>query len=446
MRTEELNDLNSALNPEAIDELFAGLGTTKRPSPPQQLTASTDNTPPVRRRRLSSQGPTTRNVATQNSEGIDWVSWFYKLVIVACFAPLTILLLTSYSWSPFREHPAAQPIRKMLTERRVVTGDIAEFDVGMRAMGQNPLVEQIGTASEPDPKTSRKLVITMKKESGRNLFINLLRSLDWIEAFAVERGETFFLDLPEMGAIGDAHVEAILPCPPIADGPGNVVTGTFAHEADLGTRILSVTFANGAHIKGVTDNHPFFSVDANDFLPVGQMREGDYVEVIDGVTRITKIDSRFARPGEMLYNLEIHNQHVYQATTAGILVHNTCWNDFQRGTRGLFGSRTDAAAAYRNLRTSAYAPYKGPYSKVGHSFTKHAAAQRAGSSVFPPLAGNDAAKEATARSIFEGILTDPAKTITMRSHSKYGQVIEIMGSNGRGAKFDALGNFLYFFE
>ncbi len=54
------------------------------------------------------------------------------------------------------------------------------------------------------------------------------------------------------------------------------------------------------------------------------MREGDSVKGIDGVTRITRIESRFARPGEMLYNLETHNEHVFQVTTAGILVHNSC--------------------------------------------------------------------------------------------------------------------------
>jgi len=112
-----------------------------------------------------------------------------------------------------------------------------------------------------------------------------------------------------------------------------VVTGVFAHEAVPDTVILSVTFANGAYIKGVTDNHPFFSVDHNDFVEIGKMCEGAYVKVNDGITRITKIESRFARPGEMLYNLETHNEHVYQVTTAGILVHNTCADDFVRLNR-----------------------------------------------------------------------------------------------------------------
>ncbi len=81
---------------------------------------------------------------------------------------------------------------------------------------------------------------------------------------------------------------------------------------------------------------------------------------------------------------------------------------------------------------------------MGHNYTKHAAQQRATSQAFPPLSGNDAAKEATARAIFDDILRDPAHTVRTVPHSKYGQVIEIMSSNGQGAKFDVNGNFLYF--
>ena len=166
-------------------------------------------------------------------------------------------------------------------------------------------------------------------------------SLAWIEANGVVEGGTFFLDLPEMGAVGDAHVEAILPCPPIAPGSGNVVTGVFAHEAETGQPILSVTFANGAYIPGVTDNHPVYSVDRNAFLPIGEMREGETVQVEGGTTQITRIATRPARPGEMLYNLETYNEHVYQVTTAGVLVHNSCILDIRfRGARGIDSLRT----------------------------------------------------------------------------------------------------------
>jgi hypothetical protein len=164
----------------------------------------------------------------------------------------------------------------------------------------------------------------MTKASSHGLHIKLLRPLVWIEMVGAEEGGTFFLELPEMGAVGDAHVEAILPCPPIEQGPGNVVTGVFTHEAAPDTRILSVTLSNGTHLKGVTDNHPFWSVGHNRFVEVGKMHEGDFVKIEDGVTCIARIESRFAGPGEMLYNLETHNEHVYQVTTAGILVHNSC--------------------------------------------------------------------------------------------------------------------------
>ena len=64
-------------------------------------------------------------------------------------------------------------------------------------------------------------------------------------------------------------------------------------------------------------------------MPVGDMREGESVQVADGITKITRMVTRFARPGEMLYNLETHNEHVYQVTSAGVLVHNTCYRDLR---------------------------------------------------------------------------------------------------------------------
>ena len=37
-----------------------------------------------------------------------------------------------------------------------------------------------------------------------------------------------------------------------------------------------------------------------------------------------------AYAGELLYNLETHNEHVFQVSSTGILVHNTCDADFVR--------------------------------------------------------------------------------------------------------------------
>lgn len=243
--------------------------------------------------------------------------------------------------SPVRTTTVGATVANYVERPRARTTSIQEIRVGMRTMGKNPLREQVAVnGSEPNPETWRHLVLRMTKESGRRLDINLLRELIWIQAVGAVEGGSFFLDLPEMGAVGEAFVISIGPCPEIMPGPGNVVTGTFHHEADPDTRILSVTFANGAYLKGVTDNHPFYSVDKGEFVPVGEMREGESVKVNDGVTRIAKIESRFARPGEMLYNLETHGEHVYQVTSSGILVHNSCVNDVLNESAGALGDIT----------------------------------------------------------------------------------------------------------
>ena len=270
--------------------------------------------------------PKRMPVVYRSEQELNWPDWIRR-----CFTVATILIagFCFYKALPASWYRTVSGSRLMtaqpVTERRLVTRDIQDYDVGMRAMGTNPLRERVDpNLPEPDPVMCRKILLRMTKESGRLLLVKLLRDLQWIEDNQVSKGSSFFLNLPEMGAIGDAFVEAILPCPLIEKGAGNVVTGTFAHEADPDTKILAVTFTNGAVIGGVTDNHPFYSVDRHDYVPIGDMHEGDFVKVKDGVARISKIQSRFARPGELLYNLETHNEHVYQVTTTAILVHNSC--------------------------------------------------------------------------------------------------------------------------
>ncbi len=258
------------------------------------------------------------------------------------------MFVKPYFDSPNTTHTAFKPVAASSSQPRVTTRKIGECELGQRALGKNPLRDQVETLPEPDPETSRKVVLRMRKESGHRLNIQLLRSLSWIESVGAIEHESFYLNMEEMGAVGDAYVEAILPCPPIEKGQGNVITGIFAHEADPDTRILSVTCSDGTFLKGVTDNHPFWSVDRNNFVAIGDMKEGDWVKTASGLTQITKLDSRFARSGEMLYNLETHNEHVFQVTLAGILVHNTCELDFVRLKRARqLGNDIDANRVFK---------------------------------------------------------------------------------------------------
>ncbi|WP_436717016.1 HNH/ENDO VII family nuclease [Roseiconus lacunae] len=132
-------------------------------------------------------------------------------------------------------------------------------------------------------------------------------------------GVTVQVDLPEMGASGTAFVRAVNPCPPIRSGEGQPVTATFAHRST--TPILDVVFEGESKPIGVTDNHLFWSIDRQRFIPIGQMAIGERVQTHSGETK--RIEGRLPRPGpQVVYNLEVYGEHVYFVGQQGVLAHN----------------------------------------------------------------------------------------------------------------------------
>jgi hypothetical protein len=198
---------------------------------------------------------------------------------------------------------------------------IENVDCGERTIGRNPLREQVDESQlDPDPETWRLLKLRMVKQNGMTLWVDLLRPLDWIELTRAERGGTIFLDLPEMGAVGDAEVLNILPCPPIQPGTGAVVTGKFVHEAD-GTNVIALRLEGQSEPTGVTDNHPYWSIDRQAFIPAGELRPDERLDTLFGETRVVTIE-RIDYHG-LLYNLET-TEHVYRISDLAVLVHNAC--------------------------------------------------------------------------------------------------------------------------
>ena len=99
--------------------------------------------------------------------------------------------------------------------------------------------------------------------------------------------------------------------------------GTFAHEA---AEVVDLRFEGIEDPIGATANHPFWSVDRQEFVRAGSLQRGERVLLATGDT--TLLESRLPRPGpEAVYNLEVHGDHVYHVGTAGVLVHNTCPTD-----------------------------------------------------------------------------------------------------------------------
>jgi hypothetical protein len=163
----------------------------------------------------------------------DWWITTLRGFSIMCFVAAIEFLAKGQFASSDATHTSIKPTAASISQPSVTTRNIEDCDVGQRALGRNPLRRQVEMLPEPDPKTSRKLVLRMRKESGHRLDIRLIRSLSWLETVGAIQGESFFLNLEEMGAVGDAYVETILPCPPIEKGEGNVITGVFAHEATV---------------------------------------------------------------------------------------------------------------------------------------------------------------------------------------------------------------------
>ena len=208
---------------------------------------------------------------------------------------------------------------------------IQDVQVGERAIGKNPEInndERQSFLPDPDPATWRKLTLEMIKPDGKRLNITLLRPLSWIEKSGATLGATICLDLEEMGALGNATVAAIDPCPLIKPGKGNVITGTFHHEA---TNTIDLYVDGVEKPIGTTDNHPFWSVTRCEFVEAGKLLPGEELHLYSGPT--AKVVQILPRPGpERVHNIEVMNEHVYFIADLGILVHNVCSVTFEQKT------------------------------------------------------------------------------------------------------------------
>ncbi len=128
------------------------------------------------------------------------------------------------------------------------------------------------------------------------------------------------LGLPEMDVVDWAKLVEIGNETIGQSGPGNVVTGTFAHIADS---VIDLLIEDQPKPIGCTSNHPFWSVDRHDFVESGDLQEDERVLLYNGDTK--RVVSKLPRPGpQTVYNLEVYSEHVYHVTLDGVLVHNNC--------------------------------------------------------------------------------------------------------------------------
>ena len=202
---------------------------------------------------------------------------------------------------------------------KTVLTPIEELEVGMRVRADSPNGEfddQFGT--EVIPSKWRKLTLTSPKKNGTLSHITLLRPLDWIEhEKAVVDGQVY-ITVPECGIDGNARVHSIEPCPEIPDGEGQVITGTFQHQAEGG---MELTIEGEPEPIRCTGNHPFWSEDRQDFVRADALEPMEQLRTSSGLRQVNSSASRTGQ--RSVFNIEVHGHHVYHVGESGVLIHNT---------------------------------------------------------------------------------------------------------------------------
>lgn len=321
---------------EVLDEVFAEMPlreeaqreepVTPLPTPPTAVRRK----PAARPVQVAYQPRPRTRVPMDDNNDSDWLYYVKQPICVALMLLGAVVFYRNMpaSWraaiNPFGDSPAATanspPTFHAAGEKRPRTKRIEDIRVGERLIGRNPIREQTDLV-EPDPATWRKISLYMTKESGLGLWIDLLRPLTWIEEHNAKPGSTISIDLYEMGAVGDAEVTYVGPCPPIQPGTGAVVTGTFKHQADENSNVVNLKLEDQIELTGVTANHPYWSEDRQDFVEVGNLRVGELVDTEYGLKHVVSVTP--IEYSEFLYNLET-TEHVYRVGSLGTLVHNSC--------------------------------------------------------------------------------------------------------------------------
>ncbi len=151
----------------------------------------------------------------------------------------------------------------------------------------------------------------------------LLRPRSWIERHGIEAGQMLPMSIEELQVVGLATVTDIDECTEIAAGAGSPVTGRFiTRQVDILARI-EVLGADGQveTIEGTTI-HPIWSVDRDDWIPLGELEQGELLLGAAGPAAV--LSHVILQRSTPVYNIEVHGEHVYEVGELGLLVHNSC--------------------------------------------------------------------------------------------------------------------------
>jgi hypothetical protein len=192
--------------------------------------------------------------------------------------------------------------------------------IGSKIATKNPRPWDVD-ASLPVPEESTwvLLALTVRRNDGATVDMELLRPRAWVESQGLRVGRAFALSIPELEVLGSGNVHSISDCPELAEGDGSFVTGRFVTRRVEQT--VTLQLEDGSSVEG-TPIHPVWSLDRQDWVPMGKLQVGELLQSKHGPVSVASQKAHHC-PCEV-YNIEVHGEHVYQVSDLGLLVHNAC--------------------------------------------------------------------------------------------------------------------------
>ncbi|XZE18362.1 hypothetical protein SH449x_003652 [Pirellulaceae bacterium SH449] len=201
---------------------------------------------------------------------------------------------------------------------------IDQIPLGARIPTKNPKPwEYDDSLPEPDQATWAKVSITMHRNDGGIVDAELLRPRWWIAQHNIVAGKRLPMNIVELQVHGAAIVTAVDDCPEIASGEGSVVTARFTtREVNTIARAEIIGPDGTIELIEGTPIHPIWSVDRNDWVPLGELTEGETLQAAGGIATVLSL--ALVTCSLPVYNIEVHGEHVYEVGELGLLVHNDC--------------------------------------------------------------------------------------------------------------------------
>ena len=201
---------------------------------------------------------------------------------------------------------------------------IEQVPLGARVPTKNPKPWEYDY-SLPDPVQTdwAKISITMHRKDGGVVDAELIRPRSWIAKHSIMAGKHLLMNMEELQVHGSALVTSIEDCPEIADGEGSVVTAKFlTREVNTIARVEILGVDGQIEVLEGTIIHPIWSVDRDDWVPLGNLVEGETLLGVDGLASVLSI--AIQKTAVAVYNIEVRGEHAYQVSELGLVVHNEC--------------------------------------------------------------------------------------------------------------------------